>query len=286
MDNLSDKLNFASNLEAEGNYLHAVQIYQKILLVEENRKVILRLANLYEKMNHSEKVISMISEYLQNNPNDFEVKEVFAQFLLRINKPEYLISNYLDDDISPMLTYYCAIAYLKLKDNENALLYFKKVIEMKVENEYLIKSYFILIELQIQNQDFSNSLVNLQILEKKSDNLAEVYFLFTKVYFLKNQFYFAQDFWQKAKNNGCNKAEFLYLGGKIHLELKQYEEAEKWFELYLKYKKNNSEIFSLLSYTNYRLENFEKAEKYLEKALKIDPNNKTANQLKNQLINF
>ncbi len=286
MDNLSDKLNFASNLEAEGNYLHAVQIYQKILLVEDNRKVILRLANLYEKMNHSGKVISMISEYLQNKPNDFEVKEVFAQFLLRINKPEYLISNYLEEDNSPMLTYYCAIAYLKLKDNYNALRYFEKVIEMKVENEYLIKSYFILIEIQIQNQDLSTSLENLQILEKISDNFAEVYFLFTKVYFLKNQFYFAQDFWQKARNNGCKKTEFLYLGGKIHLELKQFAEAEKWFELYLKYKKNNSEIFSLLSYTNYRLENFEKAEKYLEKALKIDPNNKTANQLKNQLINF
>jgi tetratricopeptide (TPR) repeat protein len=291
MDELELKLEQADEYEAEGKFLFAVQIYTQLLADKiEERRVTLRLAHLYEKMNLYEKANILVQKYLEYHPGDSEVRNLFAQFLLRTKQHDSVLDLFEGieiDESFPESYYFLGLASLesgKLKESKDL---FSKYLKSKKGEKFRTNALFALTEISISLNLLDDALANVEILEKTNDaNQGRVYYLFAKIYHLKGLNFYAQDSIIRSLKKDYVARDSYYLAGKIFMEVGEFEQAEDFLEKSMIENEPTPEVISLLGFVNINKQNLDKAQKFMTMALELNPYDETVLALKRTLLNY
>ncbi len=284
------KLLSAEQYEETKQYLFAIQIYVQLLSEEPfDRRIILRLAHLYEKMKLQDKVKELINKYLSKFPQDNEMINLYSQFLLRIKDYSYLLDlleDFNEKEKIPEVNYYLGLASLESGKVLDAKAYFSDYLQNGKQDKFRIPVLFVLSEICIRQKEFDEALEYLEVLEKAElEELGRVYYLFAKVFFGKGLFYYAQDFILRSISRNFIAEDSFLLAGKIHFEIGEYEKSEEFFNKSLQENKPTPEIFSFLGFVNINRNNLDKAREFMMLALELDPFDEYVLALKRTLLN-
>ncbi len=276
----------ADEFVREGNHLHAVQIYKRLL--EENaevRSTVLRLAHLYEQMKLFGKVKELLEDYLSSNSDD-ETKILYGQFLLRRKEFKQASKVFAEVDKSrfPQANYFLGIAFLESKNYAKAVESFTEYLKANDER-YKQKALFAKAKADFELSNYDAVLEALEILDKINGlERVKIHLLYAKTYFARGNFYYARDAIDKARKLMPSSQEINFLSAKIHFNIQEYGEAEKYLNHLVESNFKNAEVYSLLGFIEIAKNNFEKAKEYLTFAMQANPFNKNVIALKNKLL--
>ena len=291
MDELELKLETADEYEAEGKFLFAVQIYTQLLSEKKaERRVTLRLAHLYEKMNLYDKANILVKKYLDLHSDDCEVRNLLAQFLLRTKQYDFVIELFegveIDENL-PESYYFLGLASVESGKLVKAKDLFSKFLKNKKTEKFRTNALFALTEISISLTLLDDALTYVEILEKLNDaNSGRIYYLFAKIYHLKGLNFYAQDSILRSLKKDYIARDSYYLAGKIFMEVGEFEQAEVYLEKSMIENKPTPEVISLLGFVNINKQNFDKAQKFMTMALKLNPYDETVLALKRTLLNY
>src|SRR4030042_725938 len=84
MNELEYKLKTALDYEKEGKLLHAVQVLKPLLKENQIRRTAcIRISGIYEQLNNFRAAANVLEEYLNEKPEDDNVRKFFGHFLIR-----------------------------------------------------------------------------------------------------------------------------------------------------------------------------------------------------------
>lgn len=272
------KIKKAINLEEEGKYLHALQIYKSLLNEQpDNRVLVIRLADLYDKLNNRNAASGILEEYISENPNDNDVILYFGEFLIKNSEFEKAtdILTFVDGEFKGAADYMIAVSYFKMGEYEISKLNLEQFIENNKGSNLIPDAYIHLAKSLMELKNFDEALDVMKKCETIFSLNWEVHLVLAQIYYFKEMFFHAYEEIKNAIKLESNLILFEW-AGKISLKLGKYENAEKFLRNSLKGNKVDSEIYSLLGITYLKIQDMEKAKRHFSKALEIDPEDQIA----------
>lgn len=274
MENIDIKLEQAAQFEEDKKYLHAVQIYLPLLEIEDySRIAVLKLSELYEKLNNPTKAIELLQKYASIHKNDVAIIKHLSHLLLQ-NKKYDAVFDILEDisfDENPEVYFLSAYSHYHKNDFKIAAKHFRSFIEFNRSSELLADAYLFM----------AKSYLNLGLLDEaefaaqKSEELyqgnADLLLVQAIIYYNKEMY--LHSFEKIRKAISINEAESKYYkwAGKILFKLEEYKKAENYLNEYILNYQPDVELLSLLGQAYLGLDDKQKAQIYFDQALKIEP---------------
>lgn len=272
------KIKKAIDLEEEGKYLHALQIYKALLNEQSDNKVlVIRLADLFDRMNNKSAAMNLLEDYIAENPNDNDVVLYFGEYLIKNSEFERAtdILTFVDGDFKGVADYMIAVSYFKMGEYEIAKLNLEQFIETNKGSNLIPDAYIHLAKSWIGLKNYDQALEIMKKCETIFSLNWEVHLTLAQIYYFKEMFFHAYEEIKSAIKLESNLVLFEW-AGKISLKLGKYENAEKFLRNSLKQNNVNSEIYSLLGLTYLKTQDIENAKKHFTKALEINPEDQLA----------
>lgn len=276
------KVNKAVKFEEEGKFLHALQIYRQFIDDEEfGRFSVIKLANIYEKLNKVEISIKLIENFISKNQEDDNVLNYLANLLLRNNKFEKALHvlNRINDDNTYESSFLKGYAKYHLGDYEHAIENFNELIISNTNLElhsdtfiYLAKSY-----LNLGNLDKAHEAA--EKAESFYQNNSELLLTLAIIFYNKEMYLHAHEKVRKALVLSDRSIKVIKWAAKILYKLEEFERAETFAKEYLEKFPHDSEINLLLAniLTSLKRDNeakdfFQNAEEFgkQQKRVKVD----------------
>ena len=273
------KLKQAKEFEKEGKYLHALQMYQKLINVDSyKRTAALKLAGIYEKLNKVDSAIKVLDEYLITNIKDTDLRKYFGHFLLRhsyFEKALDVLTSLSREEHSESY-FLVGIANYHLCEFEIARLNFKDFIEKNRHSVLLPDAYLFLAKIYLELDNLDESLNSAKYAEKLSNQNNEIYFIIAKIYYFKEMYFHSHDAIMRAIKLNDHDSSLYEWAGKILYKMGEFQKAEYYFQNSLNIFDHNAEIYSFLGLTCLQTGKTHEAGDFFAKALKIDPENSMA----------
>lgn len=274
------KLKKAFSYEEEGSFLHALQIYKSLFeSYSDNKILIVRMANLYDKMNNITAASHLLTDFIAENPHNDDIILFYGELLLRNSIYEKAVDvlALVSGEQKSIAKYMLAISYFNLKEYEIAKINLESFINEYRGSNLIPDAYVYLAKTYLANKDFDTSLKVLKEAEKIFSLNWELHLVLAQIYYFKEMLFHAYDEIKKAIKLDSNHSIFEW-AGKILIKMGEYENAEKYLRNSLKDHNPKAEIYSLLGITYLRTNNPAKANECFQKALDLDPSNKIANE--------
>lgn len=279
MNEFEFKLKSALEYEKEGKLLHAVQVLKPLLNEEHSRRTAcIRLAGLYEKLNNVNAASEILRSYLEDKPEDDNVRKFFGQFLIRHSHYEEALDILasLPVELHQEIYFLLGIANFYLSDFKIAKINFETFISKNSRSDLLPEAYLYLAKTFSEMEQFDDAMKIARESEKLFSFNYEVHLTLAVIYYHKKMYYHAKDAVQKALSMSEEDAILLEWAGKIFFKLGEFEKAEKYLKLCAENFKPTSEIFSLLGLACLNNNKLEDANQFFEKSLEINPRNREA----------
>jgi len=277
---IKHKLNTAANFKAQGKYLHAIQICEQLLSEYPNNPDIhFELAELYDLSGNLNSSFHLLETYLENNPEDKNVRLFFGQFLLKNqlwNKAIEIFSLLVPEE-KPIVSFFLGYSYFMLKDFEMARINYLSFLSLKADRELTYESYIYLAKIEIELNDFEQALSYAKQSEILYSSFWELHLIYAICYY--NLVMDAHAILSIEKAIKLNPKGILSYewAGKILLRSGDYLKAEKYFTKYVESAEEiSSETYSNLGEACLNSNKTKSALNYFDLALKIDPDNKNA----------
>ncbi|MGB5848181.1 MAG: tetratricopeptide repeat protein [Ignavibacteriaceae bacterium] len=285
------KIKCAKEFEAQGKYLHAIQVYQ--LLIEEFPEFpesYINLADIYQikgMKKSAEKILKLI---LNRQPDNYEIKLYYVQFLMHNEEWDealnLLLSLSIEDPFASYLTGYC---YFSLNDYELAKVYLLGFIISDEEPELIHEAYLILAKLELELNQYENALKYAKKAEVMYDDDWELQLIISKIYYYLKMYTHSFDSINKGIKLNKKEAVLYKWAGKINLKLVDYNKAKKYFEKHIDLKKDiTSNDYTYLADACLKSGKLNEALNFFNTAIRLDPKNKMALEGKgktNDLLN-
>lgn len=259
------------------NYEEAIKLlndvlkkYGDILVAEE------RLAELYKQTGDIDKAVetfNLIVERLKGNPKALILKQIG---LLYIDKKDFKMAreSFLKSvEIDPtdyQALYFIGFSNELLRDYENAVNYYKKVLELRDDFTFAKKRLaitFINLGKFDEASEILNNLTN-------DDIDVEYYLIKSLLYKKQNNMNKALKILNDAYSHYPNSLEVLFELASLYEEMKQYEECEKIINKALSLEPENPIFLNFLGYLYAELnKKLDEAYRLINKALVKDPDN-------------
>jgi len=294
--------------KSQGKTTKIIRLYEDILRNNSNNiRAAIELGYYYQKLGMNQEAQEILMKLGLRSQNEFEVIITVIQLYLDPKKNDdalVVIKDMLKAlPNSPDLNHLAGIAHYGLKNNDLALVHFKKVtplsrffqdavvhvafiLQDKGENEEAVKFLNAAIEKDPENPDFKYYLGTFyeemadfesavkyirQAIEKEPDN-PRYYFRLGVVYDKGNQKQASMDAMRKAIELDPKHANAMNYLGYTYADLGQnLDEAERLIKEALKYKPNDGYITDSLGWVYYKKGQFDEALKYLKKAVELVP---------------
>lgn len=123
MTELESKFEKAEEFFNEKKYLHAIQIYQSLLNIEQiKRKAAVKLIEIYDIQNQFESAVNVFKRYLSDEESDEDMLTYYAQFLIRYKKyaEAHDVLSAISNDNRPEKNLLMGIVNYYLEDYESA----------------------------------------------------------------------------------------------------------------------------------------------------------------------
>lgn len=274
------KVNKAVKFEEEGKFLHALQVYKQLIEDEEYGKFsVIKLANIYEKLNNVETSIKLIENFISKNQEDDNVLNYLANLLLRNNKFEKALEvlNRVKDDDTYESSFLKGYAKFHLGDYEHAIQHFNELIISNTNLElhsdtflYLAKSY-----LNLGNLDKAHEAA--EKAEMFYQNNSELLLTLAIIFYNKEMFLHAHEKVRKALALSDRNIRVIKWTAKILYKLEEYDRAEKFGKEYLEKFPNDSEINLLMGNVLSSLKREDEAKFYYINSETLGGSQKTVN---------
>lgn len=277
---IKHKLNTAANFKAQGKYLHAIQICEQLLSEYPNNPDIhFELAELYDLSGNLNSSFHLLETYLENNPEDKNVRLFFGQFLLKNqlwNKAIEIFSLLVPEE-KPIVSFFLGYSYFMLKDFEMARINYLSFLSLKADRELTYESYIYLAKIEIELNDFEQALSYAKQSEILYSSFWELHLIYAICYYNLGMDAHAILSIEKAIKLNPKGILSYEWAGKILLRSGDYLKAEKYFTKYVESAEEiSSETYSNLGEVCLNSNKTKSALNYFDLALKIDPDNKNA----------
>ncbi|HAB54715.1 MAG: hypothetical protein A2315_10790 [Ignavibacteria bacterium RIFOXYB2_FULL_35_12] len=277
---IKHKLNKATNFKVQGKYLHAIQICEQLLSeYPNNQDIHFELAELYDLSGNLNSSFHLLETYLENNPEDKDMRLFFGQFLLKNqlwNKAAEIFS-LLNPEEKPIVSFFLGYSNFMLKDYEMARINYLNFLSRKAESELMYESYVYLAKIEIALNDFECALSYAKQSEIMYSSFWELHLIYAICYYnlgMDAHSILAIDKAIKLNPKGIESYEWA---GKIFLRTGDFLKAEKYFIKYVEsVEEISSETYANLGEACLNSNKTKSALDYFELALKIDPGNKNA----------
>lgn len=276
----------AAEYEAVGKVLHAMQIYENIIATDSSfTMAYVRLAELYDRLNKADSAFKLLSSYIEENPEDKDVRLYFGQLYmkhLKWNEAIDILSGVFPDE-QPLVQFFLGYAYYMIKDYEIARLNYESFLNVNTNADFQSESYIYLTKILIELSEYDSALnYNAKAEEITSTNW-EVHFLYGKIYHLKGMYVHSINSLKKAYKLNPEGSGIFHWMGRSYVKSGDYLNAEKCFIECIS-ADPSSETYSYLGYVCLNTRKIDQAKEYFEKALTLDPTNAMAIDGKNKCI--
>ncbi|NWF88978.1 MAG: tetratricopeptide repeat protein [Ignavibacteriaceae bacterium] len=277
---LKHKIASADNFIAQGKYLHAIQLYERMLVeFPQNQEVYYNLAQLYELSGNFNSSFNLLSKYLESNPNDVDMQLYYGQLLFKHEEWERAIEVFtkLVPEEKPLSQYFLGHAYLMIRDLEMSRISFLSFISLDADRELVFEAFVRLAKIELEMKDFEQALKYAKQSEIFFSSNWELYFIYANCYLQLGMDAHAITAIEKAIKLNPQPSELYELAGKIYLRTGDNTRAESNFKKYIELNESvSSETYSQLADACFKAKKIDSALDYYELALKIDPGNKSA----------
>lgn len=269
----------AMDYEREGKYLHAIQIYSFLLTTPSfKRDAAMQLHRIYEKSNNTEQASKVIKTYLDEVPEDFEVRKYYALFLMKQSLYPDAAAQLacLSETDIPEIKFLTGINSLFNKENETAVSDLTDFVSENKSSDYLHDAYFYLAKAHLEMKDVEKALEAAKESDKIFSNSEELQLLLTKIYLLKGLNLHAFDSVSKGLRINSESQYMNELAGRILIEIGEYDKAENHLNKIVGEVDQKDEILTLLGQIYLEKREYKKAEELFLKALDLNPLNPLA----------
>jgi tetratricopeptide (TPR) repeat protein len=273
-------MKIAGDYEAEGKPLHALQIYNTLLDdYPDSVEIYFRLANLYEHMGNITSAANLLKEFLENDPENKEVRLFLGQFFLKNLRWDEAVEtlSYILPYDEPIVSFFIGYAHFMLEEYELAKINFVNFTSNDKQSELLHEANIYLAKIELIFKNYESALSYAKKAEGMYSNYWELNKIYAETYFNLGMYAHAVDFIEKAIKLNPGESVPYEWAGKIYLKLGDYLKAEKNF---LKYVESiadaSSDIYTKLAEACLKAQKTQDALAYYDIAIKLDPENKIA----------
>ncbi|MEO8398612.1 MAG: tetratricopeptide repeat protein [Ignavibacteriaceae bacterium] len=287
---LQHKIKTAREFEAQGKYLHAVQIYNKI--IQDHPELVeayFDLADLYESLGSIEPGIKLLQNFVDKNPDEKDVRLFLGQYLLRNTKWNEAIEvlSYLLPEEEPVVSFFLGYSHFMLSEYEIAKLNFLNFISKECHSELLNEANLYLAKIEIELKNFESALTYSKKTEGLYANFWELNLIYSKCYYNLAMYAHAINPIEKAIKLNPKELNLYQLAGKIYLKHGDYLKAEKYFLKFIESIGDvSSDDYAKLAEACLRGMKPKEAVNYFDIAIKLDPQNKYAVKGKKDAANL
>jgi len=274
------KMKIAGDYEAEGKPLHAVQVYNALLdEYPDSVEIYFHLANLYEHMGNITSAANLLKEFLENDPENKEVRLFLGQFFLKNLRWDDAVEtlSYILPHDEPIVSFFIGYAHFMLDEYELAKINFINFTSYDKQSELLHEANIYLAKIELILKDYESALIYAKKAEGMYSNYWELNKIYAETYFNLGMYAHAVEFIEKAIKLNPGEPVPYEWAGKIYLKLGDYLKAEKNFLKYVESIEDaSSDIYTKLAEACLKAQKTQDALAYYDIAIKLDPENKIA----------
>ncbi len=280
------KIDLAQAFEADGKHLHAIQIYQSILNeYPDEIETYFRIANLYEITGNILPAINLLKQFLEDEPENKDVRLFLGQFFLRNSKWEEAVEtlSFILPQEEPVVSFFIGYAHFMLEEFELAKISFLNFISYEKQSELIHEANIYLAKVELKLKNYEEALRYAKKAEAMYANFWELNKIYAETYYNLEMYAHAVKPIEKAIKLNPEIPAPYELAGKIYLKLGDYSKAEKNFLRYIESIEDaSSDIYTKLAEACLKNHKAKDALAYYDIAIKLDPHNNTALSGKNK----
>jgi len=266
--------------------LHSAQIYNQILQeYPDFMDVYYSLANLYEHMGNIKPALDLLKSYLENDPENKEIRLFLGQYLLRNSKWEEAIDvlSFIMPEDEHIVAFFIGYSHFMLGEYELAKISLENFISNEDHPELVQEANIYLAKITLKLKDYENALLYAKKADVMYSNFWELNQIYAETYYNLGMYAHAVTPIEKAIKLNPSESSPYEMAGKIYLKLGDYLKAEKNFLKYIETIEDaSSDIYTKLAEACLKGEKPKDALAYFDIAIKLDPENKTALAGKNK----
>lgn len=276
---LEYKLKKATDYEAQGKFLHAIQIYTEIIAGSPDHTLsYIKLASLYDKMRNFNASVKLLRHYISEISDDSEIRLYLGQLLIKYSMWDEAIDalSIFNPEEHPIHFFFLGYSYFMLKEFEIAKINFQNYLQKNSTTEFQFEAYIYLAKIEIELHSYDDALEAIKKAEELFNNSWEVHLLYGIVFYSKGMHFHAVTSIEKALKLNSREISLHEWAGKAYLQLGDYQAAEKHLTEFVSNADANSEAYTFLGLACLNTQKVKDAGSYFEMALNLDPNNQVA----------
>ncbi|MBU0558053.1 MAG: hypothetical protein KJ799_05265 [Bacteroidetes bacterium] len=276
MNDISYKLQKASDFELDGKYLHAIQIYKSILFSHpEDEDSLIGYSLLLEKMGHPKALLNLCVAYGSYSDAKPLVLNAFASVLVKNNFYNEALElldnpNLVEDAQSKFIKCY---SLFNLEHFDDCLVILSGFCKDYPSSQLLPHAEILLAKIYIEKEDYQRALEAANRSEMLFTQNSEVHLVKAIIYNHKKMFLHAFECIKKSLKLNSREIIAVEWAAKISFRMQDYQSSENYLNKCISMGCTDSEIFSMFGVIKLFNENKIGAEKYFKKALELDPQN-------------
>ncbi len=277
---LEHKIKLARDFESQGKFLHALQIYRSILNEHSDLPdVYMSIANVYENMNGTESAVGLLNGFLENEPDDQEMRMFLSQLLMRhaMWKRAVEALNSVVPEDEPVSAFFLGYSYLMMDDLEPAKLNFLNFLSFEDQSELHHEANIYLAKIELKFKNYKSALSYAKRADAIYSNFWELNKIYAETYYNLGMYAHAVAPVEKAIRLNPSEPSPYEWAGKIYLKLEEYGKAETQFLKYIEsIESASSDTYTFLAEACLKSKKPADALAYYDIAVKLDPNNENA----------
>jgi len=281
-------MKIAADYEAQGKPLHAIQVYNSLLEeYPDSVELCFRLATLYELMGNISSGANQLIEFLENDPENKEVRLFLGQYYLKNSNWDEAVEalSYILPQDEPVVSFFIGYAHFMLKEFELAKINFLNFLSYNKQSDLLHEANIYMAKIELIFKEYESALAYAKKAEGMYSNFWELNQIYAETYFSLGMYAHAVDFIEKAIKFSPGESLPYEWAGKIYFKLGDYVKAEKNFLKYIETIDDvSSDIYTRLAEACLKGLKTQDAIAYYDVAIKLDPENKTAQAGKDQAL--
>ncbi len=277
---LEHRMKIAEEFELSGKNLHAIQIYNSIIESEPGcSEAVTKTASLYIKTGNPEAASGILNNFLEEYPDNIEVRFYFAELLIALKEWEHAaeILSFINPAEEPVAAFLQGYSFFMLGEYEIAKKYFTDFVSFNPQGDLFYEAYFYIAKADINLHNYDASLSALKKAGPALGNFWEYNYIFSMMYYNIDMYAHAATYVERSIKLNSKEAVHYNLAGKIYLNLGDYVKAETNFRKYIKITDNiSADTYAFLAEACLHNNKTDEALEFYERALKEDPLNKLA----------
>jgi len=272
---IESKLKRANLFISERKYLHAIQIYKKLILRRQEEKIAtIKLAELFEKLDKTVSVVNIYKYYFSNHTDDLDIFKLLIFFQVRNNLYSDAIElmDFNEDLIDEELDFIRAKAYFHLDESDIAELKFSNFCNTYPASKLFPDALTYLSRIMVIKSDYDNALKMIKKVIELSAQDSNAHYLEAEIYFRKGMYLHSNKSISKSLILNPSDSEASLLQIKIFIKLGELEKADTSMRDIIDKSEPSADLNTMMGITCLNRMKIDEARKYFKKALQLEPN--------------